>query len=147
MAKALGPALVGLARIAAQIALVPAGAAQTAVLVEFLKASAYRLALGASVAWTGEQAGYSEASNASGLLLKWQLDGGSKHCADCPALAQLPPMALSQWPTMPGDGGTECAQGCKCSMSAVDASPPALTGSQLEVLSRVGNRQPVLAAA
>lgn len=156
MRKALGPAMVSLANMAAAIAALPTTAAAVtaagevtlvSLLTGYLKSNAYRLAGGVSTAWAGEQAGYVQHAAAEGLLLEWELDSSVvHHCNDCPDLARLPPMALDQWPTLPGDGGTECGAGCHCSMRAVAAPPPVLTAEQHEALSRVGNRQQAVAA-
>jgi hypothetical protein len=32
-------------------------------------------------------------------------------------------MALSEWPTTPGAGDTECNVGCRCSLEAADLGP------------------------
>lgn len=158
MLRALGPALVSLASMGTAIATIVPTAAQIATaggflaaiplaVTDYLASNAYRLAGGASAAWAGEQHGYVQAAAADGLLLDWELDAGANHCADCPALANLPPMALDQWPTLPGDGATACGAGCKCSMRAVAAPPPVLTAEQHEMLSRIGNVQPALIAS
>lgn len=159
MQRALGPALASLARMAVQMAaivptaaqLAAAGTAAGAVLLAvkaFLKTNGWLLVAGVSVAWAGEQAGYAEAAAADGLLLKWQLDPRAEHCDDCPALAQLPPMPLDQWPTLPGEGATDCRQGCKCSLNAAPgAKPQSLTGGQHELLAMIASRSPVLVAA
>lgn len=158
MQRALGPALQSLARMGAAIGtIVPTAemvaaaatveAAIAAAVAAYITANSWRLAGGVSVAWAGEQHGYVQAAAADGLLLDWQLDGGAHHCEDCPALAALPPMALDQWPTLPGEGATECAGGCKCTMRAVAAPVSALTAAHHELLSRIGNRQPALVTA
>jgi hypothetical protein len=158
MARALSPALSSLARMGAQIAVIVPTAAQLAAggtlaaatllaVKQYLSASGWLLAAGASVAWAGEQAGYAHAADADGLLLEWELDPRSDHCEDCPALAALPPMPLALWPTLPGEGMTECNVGCRCSLRAVAVPVPTLDGTQHELLARVGNRQPVLVAA
>jgi hypothetical protein len=158
MSQALSPALTSLARMGAQLAVIVPTAAQLAVagtvaaatllaVKEFLKTSGWLLAAGVSVAWAGEQAGYAHAADANGFLLRWQLDPRAEHCDDCPLLAMLPPLPLAMWPTFPGDGATECNVGCKCSLQAVTAEIPVLTAEQQELLSRIGNRQPVLIAA
>lgn len=158
--QALSPALNSLARMGAEMALlVPTtaqiatagsvAAATVALLQAYLARNAYRLAGAASVAWAGEQHGYVQAADADGLLLEWELDAGAHHCDDCPALAGLPPMPLAQWPTLPGDGATQCAAGCKCSMRAVSAPRPVLTADQHQALQRVAARHapPVLVPA
>lgn len=158
MQRALHPALASLASTAAgALSIIPtaeqiaAAAGVTAALplamIQYLTAEAFRLAGGASVAWAGEQAGYAQAAAADGQLLRWQLDGAAKHCADCPALAALPPMPLDQWPTLPGEGATDCNAGCKCSMVAAGSiAPPPLTGAQLQELQRVAAKVPALVA-
>lgn len=160
MSRALAPAATSLARMAATIAtIVPTApqlavtatvaAATTLAIRQYLKTNGWLLGAGVSVAWAGEQAGYAQAADADGLLLDWQLDPNPAvhHCDDCPALAALPPMPLNWWPTLPGEAATDCNVGCRCSMRAVAASPPSLTAAQHEVISRIGNRQPVLVAA
>jgi hypothetical protein len=156
MQRALQPALQSLAATAAGATMVVPTAAQTAAagsaagalagaMVGYLTAQTCRLAGGASVAWAGEQAGYAQAADADQQLLRWQLDGAAKHCADCPALAALPPMPLDQWPTFPGGGATECGPGCKCSFIAAGSiAPPVLTGHQLQTLQRVAAKVPQL---
>jgi hypothetical protein len=145
MTAALSPALASLAAMAAAMGMLVPSAAQiaaagsvlgatAAMFGHYLASNAFRLAGGVSVAWTGEQHGYSLAATEQGLLLRWQLDMNANHCADCPALAALPPMPLGMWPTLPGDGGTQCAAGCKCSMDAVAALVPTLTSRELGVL-------------
>lgn len=159
MARALGPALLSLAKMGAAIALIvptaamiaAAGsviAAQQLAILAWLKSNGWLLAAGISVAWAGEQAGYAQRANAGGLLLQWELDPSPlvHHCADCPQLAALPAVPLNLWPTLPGEGMTECNVGCRCSMRAVEGPVPALSAEQHEILARVGARQPVLAA-
>lgn len=158
MSRALAPALSSLARMAAQIAtLIPtaamlaaAGTIAGATLLAaqaYLQTNGWLLAAGASVAWAGEMAGYAESAAADGMLIAWELDPLAQHCEDCPLLAGLPPMPLEWWPTLPGEGATECNVGCRCSLRAVAAKPPVLTGAQHELISRIANRQPVLIAA
>lgn len=158
MQQALTPALTSLARMGAQLAIIvptvvqlaAAGTAIAAIALaarEWLQANAYLLAGGVSAAWAGEQHGYAQAANADGLLLDWELDPRAEHCSDCPALAALPPLPLGVWPTLPGDGATECATGCKCSMRAVAADAPVLTAEQEQTLLRVASKRPALVAA
>lgn len=158
MGRALAPALAGLATMAAQVAsVIPTAVllAENSVEVAyrlavrgFLLSNAWRLAAGVSVIWAGEQLGYAQAANADGLLLAWELDPRASHCQDCPALAALPPMPLSEWPTLPGEGATACNVGCKCSLQAVAATRPVLTPDQQLVVARVAARQtPVPVAA
>jgi len=158
MQRALAPALASLASMGAQLAVIVPTAEQLAVsatidaaiilaIRSFIAANTHRVAGGVSAAWSGEQHGYAQAADADGLLLEWTLDDGAHHCDDCPALAGLPPMPLAMWPTLPGEGATECNVGCKCSIRAVAAVPVPLTALQHQVVSRVGNRQPVLVAA
>lgn len=85
---------------------------------DWIDSNAYRLTLGDSVAWAGEQAGYGEAADAGGELLDWDDTGDSSECDDCAMLATMGPMPLDQWPTTPGSGATECSVGCRCSMSS-----------------------------
>lgn len=157
-ARALTPALSSLARMGAQIALLVPSAAQIAAagtiaaalvlaLKEYLQANAWLLAAGAAVAWSGEQAGYAHAAHADGLLLHWQLDKRARHCEDCPALAALPPLPLELWPTLPGEGQTECSVGCRCSMGAVEAAVPVLDTEQEQLLAQMATHEHVLVAA
>jgi hypothetical protein len=145
----MGAQIAALLPTAAQLAVGGSIAAAVLLAVKaFLKTNGWLLAAGASVAWAGEQAGYAEAAAADGLLLSWELDPRAHHCETCPKLAALPPMPLDQWPTLPGAGGTECEQGCRCSLRAVPAArPPSLTADQHELLARIGARSPVLVAA
>lgn len=87
---------------------------------DWAESNTYRLDAGASVAWAGEQAGYAEAANTDGKLLQWVDEGDEKVCGDCEGLADLGPLPLEDFPTMPGDGATECDVGCRCSIEAVD---------------------------
>jgi hypothetical protein len=90
------------------------------VVAEWAESNAYRLDSGASVAWAGEQAGYAEAATTDGQLLQWIDENDEKVCGDCEGLADMGPMPLEDFPTMPGDGATECDAGCRCSLEAVD---------------------------
>jgi len=87
---------------------------------QWAESNAYRLDAGASVAWAAEQAGYAEAADTDGKLLQWIDEGDDKVCGDCQALDELGPLPLADFPTMPGDGATECDAGCRCSLEAVD---------------------------
>lgn len=160
MARALGPALQSLASMTATLAsLVPTAAqltatpslaaAQALAARVWLDANLWRLAGALSVVWAAEQHGYAQAAAADGLLIAWELDPNPAvhHCADCPALAALPPMPLDQWPTLPGEGQTECDVGCRCSLRAVAARVTALTSQQTQLVARIAARQPVLVAA
>jgi hypothetical protein len=160
MGRALAPALASLATMAIQLAAVIPTAAQLAAegpaeayklaVRAFLAKRAWRLAAGISVIWAAEQRGYAQSAAADGLLLEWELDPTVEHhCLDCPALAALPPMPLDQWPTLPGEGATECSVGCHCSLRAVAAPRPVLTSAQLQVVSKVAARQhpPILVPA
>lgn len=160
MARALGPALLSLARMgavlativptAAQIAAAPTLAAAYALAARaLLGANLWRLAGAMSVVWAAEQAGYSQAAAADGLLIQWQLDPNPRvhHCEDCPALAALPPMPYDQWPTLPGEGQTACDVGCRCSLRAVRRRVAPLTADQTALIARIAARQPVLVAA
>ena len=160
MQRALAPALASLAQMGAYLAIiVPTAAQATAATVgeaymlaarEYMAKNAWRLAAAISIAWAAEQHGYAQAAAHDGQLLEWQLDPdpGVHHCDDCPALAELPAMPLSMWPTLPGEGMTDCSVGCKCSMRAVSGSVLVpLTGDQQQTVARVGYRQPVLVAA
>jgi hypothetical protein len=86
---------------------------------EWAESNAYRLDAGASVAWAGEQSGYAEAANQDGQLLSWVDEGDDHVCGDCDALDAMGPLPLEDFPTMPGDGATECDAGCRCSLEAV----------------------------
>lgn len=156
MSRALAPALLSLARMAAQLATilpsVTGAATLNAAATAYLRANTWRLAGAVSILWAAEQAGYAQAAHAHGMLIAWQLEPRAEHCDTCPALAALPPMPFDQWPTLPGEGLTDCRTGCKCSMRAVPApgltpAMPPLTPVQHELLTHVGNRQPVLVAA
>lgn len=156
MSRALAPALLSLSRMAAQLATIlptlPGGVTLAAAATAYLQANAWRLAGAVSILWAAEQAGYAQAAHANGMLLEWELEPRAAHCATCPALAALPAMPFDQWPTFPGEGLTDCRTGCKCSMRAVPAAglapaAPSLTPVQHELLTVVGNRQPVLVAA
>ena len=159
MAAALGPALSSLASMGAtiatltptavQLAAAPTVIAATAVAIsQWLAVNTWRLAAGVSVAWAAEQHGYAQAAAADGLLIEWEVDPAVlDHCLDCPQLAALPPMPLAWWPTLPGDGQTECRQGCKCSLRAVAGNPPVLTAPQQLVVSRLAARHRTLVAA
>jgi hypothetical protein len=157
MNRALAPALASLARMGAIIAtIVPTAAAVIAAgslpaayrvaVHEYLERNAWLLAAGISVAWAGEQAGYAQAAEADGLLLEWQLDPVAHHCADCPALANLPPMPLAAWPTLPGEGATDCNVGCRCSMNAVPAPIPDLDAEQQHLITGLKHRHVLIAA-
>lgn len=136
----IGVALAAIVPTTAQITAAGGLSAATITLMRaYLATVAWRLALAVYVVWVAEQAGYAEAAQADGLLLKWTLDPSPDihHCVDCPGLASLPPMPLEMWPTLPGMGDTECNVGCRCSMQAVAAPIPSLSGSQEEILRRV----------
>lgn len=100
---------------------------------DWAQSNSYRLDLGDSVAWAGEQAGYAEAADTDGKLLSWQSEDDDSVCEDCSELEAMGPLPLSDFPTMPGDGATECSQGCRCSVEAVDVGPVA--GDSLTPLS------------
>lgn len=148
MQRALQPAFASLASTTAgALMVVPTAAGQTlqAAMIAYLAAQAYKLAGGTSVAWAGEQAGYAQSAAADGQLLRWQLDGAAKHCADCPALAALPPMPMDQWPTFPGEGATECNVGCfapgvKVSGDFVAGMKARYRGEMLELVTASGAR-------
>lgn len=159
MSRVISPALTSAQRVAAQLAVIVPTAAQIAATAtmaaavalavrQFLATKTFLLLLAVYVLWAAEQAGYAEAAHADGLLLRWELDLRADHCSDCPALATLPAMRLDQWPTLPGEGATECKQGCKCSLRSVPgAVARPLTAQQLELVQRLAARQPVLVAA
>lgn len=94
-------------------------------MADWADANAYRLDAGAAVAWAGEQAGFAEAANQDGqFLYAWSSVGDQRVCNDCELLSSLPPMPLSDWPTSPGAGDTECSYGCRCSWDTFDMTPP-----------------------
>jgi hypothetical protein len=101
-------------------------------IADWAESNAYRLDAGVSIAWAGEQAGYAEAADTDGKLLQWVDEGDEKVCGDCQSLADLGPLPLEDFPTMPGDGATECDQGCRCSLDAVDVET--LPGDQIAPL-------------
>jgi hypothetical protein len=90
-------------------------------LQDWIESNSYRLNLGESVAWAGEQDGYAQAADADGQLLEWQTEDDDRVCDDCMDLGNLPPMPAEDWPTTPGAGGTICEQGCRCSLEATSA--------------------------
>lgn len=107
-------------------AIAPADApsyALTEALANWVAANDWRLNAGESVAWAGEQAGYGEAANAAGDLLEWETEGDDHVCADCEALGEMDAMPLSEWPTTPGAGDTECDVGCRCGFSVAATMP------------------------
>lgn len=87
---------------------------------EWTERNDWRLTAGESAAWSGEQAGYGQAAEADGQLLEWLPEGDERVCSDCESLGGLPPMPLSEWPTLPGTGDTICDVGCRCVMQAAD---------------------------
>lgn len=87
---------------------------------DWADSNAWRLDAGESVAWTGEQAGYSEAAAADGQLLEWLPEGDERVCSDCEQLGSLPPMPMDDWPTQPGAGDTICNAGCRCVLQVSD---------------------------
>ena len=91
-----------------------AGAALAIAVAAWAEANAYRLDAGESVAWAGEQAGYAEAADTDGQLLQWQSEDDDHVCGDCDDMESLGPLPLSDFPTMPGSGDTECNVGCRC---------------------------------
>lgn len=93
--------------------------AMTLAAAHYIDANTRRMDLGDSVAWAGEQAGYAEAADRDGQLFSWNDAGDERVCPDCLALAALPPMPLHQWPSIPGDGATECNVGCRCTLEDV----------------------------
>jgi hypothetical protein len=104
---------------------------------EWAERNAYRLDAGASVAWAGEQAGYAEAADTDGQLLSWVDEGDDHVCGDCEAFDAMGPMPLEDFPTMPGDGATECNAGCRCTLEAVAISM--LPGDELTPLNDEAN--------
>lgn len=108
-------------------------AALGAAVAGWAESNASRLDAGASVAWAGEQIGYAEAADMDGQLLQWQSEDDDAVCGDCAGLEDLGPQPLSEFPTMPGDGATECNVGCRCAVEAVPVE--ALPGDELAPLS------------
>jgi hypothetical protein len=110
---------------------------------DWAESNAWRLNAGDSVAWAGEQAGYSEAADADGQLLEWLPEADHHVCADCEGLGALPPMPLSDWPTTPGVGDTACSVGCRCVLQVSadqtlpDGEPPALSEDEEQLVSRI----------
>ena len=141
------------AQAAARSGLVDAGDMST--YVEALAASdwaqsnAWRLDAGESVAWAGQQTGYAEAADTDGQLLEWLPESDEHVCEDCGSLGDLPPMPLSDWPTTPGAGDTDCNVGCRCVLQVADeqlgpnGEPPALSQAQEDLVSRIAQgREP-----
>lgn len=103
---------------------IDASAVSTAALAlavaSWAESNAYRLNLGDSVAWAGEQTGYAQAADTDGQLLQWQSEDDDRVCVDCEGLEAMGPMPLADFPTTPGDGATACSEGCRCSLEAAD---------------------------
>ncbi len=118
-----------------------AGYAMQQALNDWVDANAWRFDAGESVAWAGEQAGYAETADQTGELLEWNDTGDDHECEDCSVLATMGPLPLSEWPTTPGAGGTECSVGCRCSLTAVPATTDshefALTADQQATTDKV----------
>lgn len=116
-------------------------------LAQWIAANGWRLDAGDSVAWAGEQAGYAEAADADGqLLFSWITEGDSRVCSDCDLLSTYPPMPLSDWPTAPGAGDTECGPGCRCSWDTWDGAvsqfySPRLSDQQQELANTLAQQQ------
>jgi hypothetical protein len=91
----------------------------------------WRLDLGESVSWAGEQDGFAAAADTDGQLLEWLTEPDRNVCGDCRALSTLPPMPRADWPTTPGSGATQCSGGCRCTLEAVADLAP---GDQLYAL-------------
>jgi len=146
--KAITPALASTQRMTAEAARqeasggkIPvegiAAAALGMAVAAWAESNSSRLDQGASVAWAGEQAGYAESADLDGHLLQWQSEDDDNVCVDCEGLEALGPLPLEDFPTMPGDGATECNVGCRCAMEAV--SVEALPGDELAPLSEGDN--------
>jgi hypothetical protein len=85
-----------------------------------------RVSLSADIAWTGLQDGYLAAGTVDPAnpyaYVWWQLEPTVKqHCNDCPYLAAGSPYTApgsggNELTQTPGDGGTECGAGCKCTL-------------------------------
>ena len=108
------------------------------------EANGSRLNGGESAAWSGEQAGYAEAATQDGMLLQWQTEDDEHVCSDCIGLGELPPLPLSEFPTQPGQGDTECNVGCRCTLEATgvpleDELAP-LSNDQGELLDKVAQQ-------
>lgn len=55
-------------------------------------------------------------------LLRWTLDPTvQEHCATCLSLSTQAPRTFAQWESigLPGEGNTDCANYCKCSLERV----------------------------
>jgi len=47
-------------------------------------------------------------------IVFWRLGPNENHCKDCPELAAGSPYRLSELPTLPGMGATQCSTNCRC---------------------------------
>lgn len=116
---------------------------------DWADSNAWRLNAGDSVAWAGEQAGYSQAAAADGQLLEWLPEGDERVCSDCEQLGSLPPMPMDDWPTQPGAGDTICNAGCRCVLQVADGQEllgagdelPALTQDENDFISELAERR------
>lgn len=114
---------------------------------EWTERNEWRLAAGESTAWAGEQAGYSQAADSDGQLLEWVAEADDRVCEDCESLAAMPPMPLSEWPTLPGMGDTICNVGCRCALQVSDVqlepgdALPELTDEQEQTIGRIANER------
>ena len=123
--------------------------AESLALEDWLDSNAWRMNAGESVAWAGEQQGYAQAADVDGQLLEWLPEADDHVCADCEGLGALPPMPLSDWPTTPGAGDTECHVGCRCVLQTADhqtlpdGEPLALSEDEEQLVSRIAEaREP-----
>lgn len=114
---------------------------------EWTERNEWRLGAGESAAWAGEQAGYSQAADADGQLLEWVAEADDRVCEDCESLAAMPPMPLSEWPTLPGMGDTICNVGCRCAVQVSDVqlepgdSLPELSDDQEAFIGRLASER------
>lgn len=84
-----------------------------------------RVSLSADVAWTGLQDGYLAAGTVDPAnpyaVVWWQMEPTAQHCDQCPDLAAGSPYTApgaggNDLMQTPGDGGTDCGAGCKCTL-------------------------------
>jgi hypothetical protein len=133
-AIAVAPALNGVNHMVAQLSTLSPTAEQiaaasspidamNAAVAQWAGDNSWRLTGGESAAWAGEQAGFAEAADTGGDLLEWDNEGDDKVCESCDALGSMDPMPLSEWPTTPGAGDTDCNVGCRCSFDVAATMP------------------------
>lgn len=68
--------------------------------------------------WHAYQRERTDSAKARGLIrARWVLDPAVKqHCAACLNYADGSPYAIADLPATPGDGSTDCADGCHCDL-------------------------------